>query len=292
MTEQRKPLRHIAAERDFGPILTAASTQELADLAPHPARQRRPVTRSQPRQSQRYEAQLMLAEALYEYAAVGALLPLGTSTRSDPGHWVAAARRGGAAADRRSTCSLSAPSRARGVADEVPVGQRRQVCVGGREPVGVWLLHVCIANDTLHTGMSLCIYWRGARFEERGGSRLEACSRASTKDEECLETERLPANRLAKGVTLVVATKARFERADITTGADSTCGRIGCVRLSSARRHVCLGRNEARVLGRHSKGSHHRPEQPVRSERHDLRRVRVGLNDQRGAQRALHPCQP
>src|ERR1700727_630583 len=129
-------------------------------------------------------------------------------------------------------------------------------------------------------------------FEERGGSRLEAWSRASARDEERLETERLPANRLAKGVTLVVATKARFERAGITHGADSTCRRIGCVRLCSGRRHVCLGRDEDCVLERYSKGSHHRPEQPVRSERHHLRRVRVGLNDQRGAQRALHACQP
>jgi hypothetical protein len=70
--------------KDVRQILTAASTQELADLAPHPARRRRLVTRSQPRQSQRYGAQLMLPEALHEYAAVGALLPLGTARRSAP----------------------------------------------------------------------------------------------------------------------------------------------------------------------------------------------------------------
>jgi hypothetical protein len=38
-------------------------------------------------------------------------------------------------------CSVSAPSRARGVADEMPVRQRRQVCIGRREPARVWLLH-------------------------------------------------------------------------------------------------------------------------------------------------------
>jgi hypothetical protein len=40
------------------------------------------------------------------------------------------------------TCTKSAPSRASGVAaDEMPVLQRRQVCVGGRQPTRVWLLH-------------------------------------------------------------------------------------------------------------------------------------------------------
>jgi hypothetical protein len=36
---------------------------------------------------------------------------------------------------------LAAPSRARGVADEMPVRQRRQVRVGRREPARAWLLH-------------------------------------------------------------------------------------------------------------------------------------------------------
>ena len=36
---------------------------------------------------------------------------------------------------------LSALSRARGVADEMPVRQRRQVCVGHRESARPWLLH-------------------------------------------------------------------------------------------------------------------------------------------------------
>ena len=51
----------------------------------------------------------------------------------------------GARSDRDESAShgdlSSAPSRARGVADEMPVRQRRQVCVGPREPTRAWLLH-------------------------------------------------------------------------------------------------------------------------------------------------------
>ena len=46
----------------------------------------------------------------------------------------------------RSTCcgcarELRARCRAHGVADEMPVRQRRQVCVGRRKPTRAWLLH-------------------------------------------------------------------------------------------------------------------------------------------------------
>jgi hypothetical protein len=42
---------------------------------------------------------------------------------------------------RGASCSLSAPTRARGVADEMRVRQRRQVSVGRREPIRGWLVH-------------------------------------------------------------------------------------------------------------------------------------------------------
>ena len=66
---------------------------------------------------------------------VGCPAPRGTRARRGPG----ASQEIADAAGRR--VALSAPSGPSEVADELPVRQRRQVCVGRRETAVVWLLH-------------------------------------------------------------------------------------------------------------------------------------------------------
>jgi hypothetical protein len=61
-------------------------------------------------------------------------------------------------------CAVSAPSRARGVADEMPLRLRRQVCVGRREPAGAWLLHARSGSAGLDAVATALVLATSRRF--------------------------------------------------------------------------------------------------------------------------------
>ena len=69
----RTVARH-CGRKDVRPILTSASYPDSPTWLRSPARRRWLVTLPQPRQSQGHGVRLLRAEALHEYAAIGALL--------------------------------------------------------------------------------------------------------------------------------------------------------------------------------------------------------------------------